>query len=153
MAKTFSELHGMDDLKTALAELPKATANNVLLRVLTKAGQPIADAGEQNAPRGATGKLAESYVVSRKLSKNQKSKNRKESKVEVYVGPTPHPKSVQTEFGNSHMPAQPHLRPAWDSNKDKALVIVTSELGGEIEKARKRLARKAEREAAKMRQS
>lgn len=146
--ETFS-IEGLSDLDKALSELPKATARNVLLRTLKEQGQPIADAGEANAPR-LSGQLADSYIVGTKLSRRQKKQTRKESHVEVYIGPTPHPKSVQTEFGNAHQAPHPHLRPAWDSNVMRVLDGIAKSLGEQIEKAVQRLARKAAREAAKM---
>jgi HK97 gp10 family phage protein len=150
MARQTFRIEGLSELDTALQELPKATARNVLLRTLKAQGQIIGDAGEQNAPR-LSGKLADSYTVGTKLSRRQRSLNTKGSDVEVYVGPTPHPKSVQTEFGNRHQAAHPHLRPAWDGNVMKVLEGIRATLAEEIEKARARLARKAEREAARLR--
>jgi len=148
MATKF-HIEGLAELDVALTELPKATARNVLARTLREQGQLIANAGQSNAPR-RSGKLAESYTVGTKLSRRQKTLHRKESMVEVFVGPTPHPKSVQTEFGNAHQRPQPHLRPAWDGNVRRVLEGIRDTLAREIEKARARLARKAEREAAKM---
>lgn len=149
MSKVSFKIEGLKELADTLAELPKATTTNVFTRILTKAGQPIAHSGEANAPR-RSGQLAESYAVTKKLSKRQRQRHKKESKVEMFVGPMPHPKSVQTEFGNSHQAAHPHLRPAWDANKQGTLDIITQDLGAEIEAARARRARKAEREAARM---
>ena len=117
---------------------------------MKNAGQPIANDGEARAPK-LTGGLAQSYTVGTKLSRRQKKLHKKESDVEVFVGPTPHAKSIQTEFGNSHQAPEPHLRPAWDSNNRSALDNIAKDLADEIEKARARLARKAEREAAKLR--
>jgi HK97 gp10 family phage protein len=142
------KVEGLRELEAALAELPKATGRNVLRRALKKAGQPIADAGEAYAPR-LSGKLAASYTVSTKLTRRQRRASKKESPVEVYVGPTPHPKSVQTEFGNAHQAPEPHMRPAWDGNKERALQIIKTDLGDEIQKAADRLAKKAARLAAK----
>lgn len=149
-AKQNFTIEGLADLDEALGELPKATARNVLLRVLKSEGQPIADAESALAPHGITGQLAASPTVGTKLSRRQKSLNKKESDVEVYVGPTPHPKSVQTEFGNAHQAAHPHLRPAFDNNVMRVLGGIKDRLAEEIEKARARLARKAARLAAKM---
>ena len=142
-------IEGLAELDDALTELPKATARNVLLRTLMAEGQRIADAGAINAPK-RTHRLEESYTVGTKLSRRQKAMLKKESDVEVYVGPGPFKRSVQTEFGNAHQAAQPHLRPAWDSNVNAVLDGIKKTLTDEIEKARKRLARKAEREAAKL---
>lgn len=148
MARQHFEIEGLAELDEALRELPRATSRNVLLRTLKEQAQPIADEGSRLAPR-LTGKLAESYAVSSKLTKRQRVA--KGSDVEVYVGPTSHPKSIQTEFGNVHQAAHPHLRPAFDSNVHKVLDGIKKTLSDEIEKARQRLARKAERLAAKMR--
>jgi hypothetical protein len=147
--KQVSRIEGLEDLDKALTELPKATSRNVLLRVLKGEGQPIADAGETYAPK-LSGRMARSYTVGTKLSRRQRKRNTKESAVEVYIGPAPSAKSIQTEFGNAHQAAEPHLRPAWDSNVGRVLVGIKDRLTEEIEKARARLARKAEREAAKM---
>jgi hypothetical protein len=149
MARQMFKIEGLKELDQALAELPKATARNVLLRTLKEQGQPIADAGEANAPR-LSGKLADSYTVGTKLSRRQKKLHKKESMVEVFMGPTPHPKSVQTEFGNAHQAPHPHLRPAWDGNVMRVLDGIKKSLADQIEKARARLARKAARDAAKM---
>lgn len=142
-------VEGLAELDEALEELTKATARNVLLRVLRKQAQPIADTGEALAPK-LSGKLARSYTVSTKLSKSQKKKNVKGSDVEVYVGPSPSAKSIQTEFGNVHQAAQPHMRPAFDQNVQKVLAGIRDDLAAEIEKARQRRARKAARLLAKM---
>ena len=150
MAKQVFKIEGLKELDLALSELPKATARNVLLRTLKEQGQPVADAEKALAPR-LTGKLAMSPSVSTKLTRRQRKASPKESPVEVYIGPTAHPKSQQTEFGNAHQAAHPHLRPAWDANVMRVLEGIKKSLAEQIEKARARLARKAEREAAKMR--
>ena len=143
-------IEGLSDLQSALAELPKATEKNVLLRALKKEAQPIADAGEALAPK-RTGKLARSYVVTTKLTRRQKKFAKSgRSYVEVYVGPTAHPKSIQTEFGNFRQAAEPHMRPAWDSQHGNVLLGIEDSIAAEIEKARARIARKAERLARKM---
>lgn len=147
--KELFRIEGLSDLDAALSELPKATARNVLLRTLKAEGQVIADAEAALAPK-LTGQLAASPCVSTKLTRRQRKANTKESAVEVYIGPTAHPKSIQTEFGNAHQAAEPHLRPAWDGNWRNVLDGVTKTLAEQIEKARARLARKAAREAAKM---
>jgi len=143
-------LKELDESLVALAEeFSERNAKNVLRGALKDGGQLVADAGEALAPR-LSGKLADSYTVGTKLSRRQKRANKKESQIEIYVGPTPHPKSVQTEFGNSHQAPHPHLRPAFDGTWRSALDHIVSRTKERLEKTRKRLARKAEREAAKM---
>ena len=55
------------------------------------------------------------------------------------------------EFGTVNHPPHPFMRPAWDELTPEPMISMIGEtLAEEIEKARSRLARKAEREAAKM---
>lgn len=152
MADTVNVVLGLEDLDAALEELPKATARNVLVRTLTVEAQRIADMGMSIAPRDPKHRrhMADTYAVSTKLSKRQASQNVKESDVEVYVGPGPLVQAIQTEFGNAHQAPEPHLRPAWDANVNIVFNGIAKTLTDEIEKARARMARKAEREAEKM---
>lgn len=141
-------VEGLRELDKALGELPRQTGKRVALKVLKNAGGPLADAGSANAPLGPTGNLRDSYGVGTKLTDRQGKLNRKESPVEVYIGPND-PAATQTEFGNSRQAPQPHLRPAWDAGKEKALQDIKDGLWSEIKKAADRLARKAARAAAK----
>jgi HK97 gp10 family phage protein len=149
MARQTVKIEGLSELDEALTELSRATARNILLRTLKEQGEPIRADGERNAPRDEGG-LQQSYTVGTKLSKRQKSLNRKESMVEVYIGPGPAAKGVQTEFGNAHQAPHPHLRPAFDSNVKKVLGGIRDSLAEQIEKARARAAKKAARLAAKI---
>lgn len=149
MAKQTFKIEGLAELDEALSELSKATARNVLLRTLKEQGEPIREEGERNAPKDKGG-LKASYTVGTKLSRRQKSQNKKESAVEVYIGPGPAAKGVQTEFGNAHQAPHPHLRPAFDSNVSRVLNGIKNDLADQIEKARERLARKAAKILAKM---
>jgi len=153
MAKLTSKIEGLAELDKALVDFadewgPKKV-KPLLNRVLKKEGQPIAAAGEALAPK-LTGGLAQSYTVGTKLSRRQKKQNKKESDVEIYIGPTPHPKSVQTEFGNAHQAAHPHLRPAWDGNVMKVLRGIKDRLTDEIAKTTARLEKRAAKIAAKI---
>lgn len=149
MAKQTFKVEGLAELDAALQELSRATARNILLRTLKEQGEPIRADGERNAPKDKGG-LKQSYTVGTKLSRRQKSQNKKESMVEVYIGPGPAAKGVQTEFGNAHQAAQPHLRPAFDGNVQRVLAGIRDALADQIEKARERAARKAARILAKM---
>jgi HK97 gp10 family phage protein len=149
VAKQTFKIEGLAELDEALSDLPKATARNILLRTLKEQGEIIRADGERNAPK-LKGGLKESYTVGTKLSRRQKSQNRKESAVEVYIGPGPAAKGVQTEFGNAHQAAHPHLRPAFDGNVQRVLAGIRDALAEQIEKARERAARKAARIIAKM---
>jgi HK97 gp10 family phage protein len=144
-----TRIDGLRELDQALSQLKTATAKGVVRKVLRKAAQPIADAGRANAPVGPTGNLKASYGVGTKLTRRQRKLHKRESPVEVFAGPND-PAAVQTEFGNEHQAAEPHLRPAWEGNKDRALTIIATELGGEINKAAQRAAKRAERLARRM---
>jgi len=141
------KVEGFQDLERALMDLPKVTAKASVRRVLKKAAQPIADAGAGNAPV-EVGDLRESYGVGTKLTKRQQSVSAKESEVEVYAGPGKHghASGLQTEFGNEHQAAQPHLRPAWDANRMGALDSIKDDLWADVQRSiaryRKRLAKK-----------
>ena len=145
--KVSFKVEGFRDLEKALMELPKATAKAAVRRILKKAAKPIADAGRANAPEREGG-LKESYGVGTRLTKRQRKVSKKQSEVEVYAGPND-PAAIQTEFGNEHQAAEPHLRPAWDAEKRNALEIIKKEMWAEVEKSiarfRKRQARKARR--------
>lgn len=149
MATQRFRIEGLKELDTALKELPKATARNVLLRTLKKVGEPISKDAARLAPDDpATGgkDLKNSIRV---LSVPAKER---ESHVEVAVGPTTKAFwGLFQEFGTPHHGPQPFMRPAWDGGVMRALNEIKRTLAEEIEKARKRLARKAERLAAQMR--
>lgn len=150
--RTTYKVEGLKELKNALQELPKATGTNVLKRVLIGAGEPIAAHAASLAPDDPTTSgfdLKRSVTVSHRLSRRQRSKHRKESKVEVYVGAGPLAQASLQEFGTSNHPPQPFLRPAWDGGRMAALEYIKRQLGAEIKKAASRLAAKAARVAAK----
>lgn len=149
------KVDGLRALDAALAELPKATGKAVLRRIGIKALTPVKDlaaelapidADPANTPKRPPGTLKRSYTVGTKLNRRQARMVRKEGKssVEVYAG-TNDRAGIVTEFGTAHSRAQPHLRPAWEARQDEALAIVQTELGGEIDKAAARLAKKAAR--------
>lgn len=148
MARQVVRIEGLSDLKYALQELPKATATNVVKRALINAAEPILSSAETSAPV-RSGRLKASLMVGTKLSRRQKSQHKKESKVEVFVGAGPLPQAHLEEFGSVNNAPHPFLRPAWDGNKQAALDGIKDEIAMQIEKARKRLARKAARLAAK----
>lgn len=142
--KATVKIDGLAQLRDGLAELPKATSNNVLKRALTKAAEPIRADAERLAPK-LKGGLARSIKVGTKLSKSQKSKHKKQSPVEVFVGPSGSTKSITQEFGAAHHAAQPYMRPAWDNNVGKALATVRDDIKTELDAAVARAKRKAAR--------
>lgn len=143
MAKGFTvKVEGLKDLENALKQLPQANAKAVLRRTLKEAGEPIAKSARAKAPKFEM-HLSESIDVGTKLSRRQAGLHKKQSPVEMFVGPGPDPAAHLDEFGSVHGPAQPFMRPAWDENKDKALDTIANLTWVEIEKTAARLAKKA----------
>jgi HK97 gp10 family phage protein len=147
MAQKF-KVEGLKELEEALKELPRATARNVLLRTLKKEAKPIADAASQLAPDDPRTKgkdLRESILIASVPAK------KRESDVEVAVGPATRAfYGAFQEFGAPQHGPKPFLRPAGDQNVMGVLKGIRNTLADEIEKVRKRIAKKAEREAAKL---
>ncbi len=145
------KVEGFKELERALHELPnKATAKNVMKRVLLRRGEPVARAARANVPI-EEGWLQESIDVSGKLSRRQRSMHKKphRDEVEVFIGPGPDPAAHLVEFGSSHQRAQPFLRPAWDQHKAGVLSGIANDMWAEIQSAAARVARKAARAAAR----
>jgi HK97 gp10 family phage protein len=140
---------GLTQIEAALKNLPKATAKNVVRRVLKTHAQPIAEAARRLAPINR-GDLSKSITVGTKLSKAQRSKHKKRTPntVEMFVGAGTNPQAVFQEFGTVDHPPQPFMRPAWDSGKEQLLEGIKDDLWAEIQKAVGRQARKAAKAAA-----
>jgi HK97 gp10 family phage protein len=135
---------GLRELDRALGELPKATARNTLIRTLKKAGQPMADHASGLA-HVLTGTLRNSAAVSTKLTKRQAGlhkKDRSKAFAEVFAGFGGLTQAITEEFGTAEIAANPMMRPAWDAGQDGALEIIKNDLGEEIMKSAKRLAKK-----------
>lgn len=136
---------GFRDLEKALMDLPRVAAKASVRRVLKQAALLFAEAGRENAP-AREGNLRASYGVGTRLTKRQRKVAKRESEVEVFAGPND-PAAIQTEFGNDHQAAEPHLRPAWDAHKVEALDVIKEELAADVEKAVARHQRKAAKRA------
>lgn len=163
--KEVVRMSGFRELDKALGELPKATARNVLKRTLVKAAQPTVDEARRVVPVDK-GDLRDSIAASAKL-KNRVGNTEYAAAMraglgrgaalsamrdarraagggsfaELYVGPGPLPHAHMVEFGTVKMAARPYLRPAWEATKRQALSIIRTELGQEIIKAARRLAK------------
>ena len=151
------EIDGLQELQTALLQLPKQLRRSVLTKALTTAAQPTLALARANVPDSGVAhknKLRDTLHVSTKLNKNQRrGRGRLADGVEVFIGSTaPHAHLV--EFGTAEryrksggstgvMPAKPFLTQAWDATKGEALEILKLELWREMVKAARRLARRA----------
>ena len=140
--KVTVKVEGLKQIQDALHDLPKATAKNIMRRVLKSRAQPIADTATKLAPVD-TGYLQRSIAVSTKLSRAARKGHKKLSKdgVEVYVGPSGAPRSIMQEFGTIDHPPHPYLRPAWDAHKDELLTNIGKDMWNEIDKAKGRIAK------------
>lgn len=151
--KTTFKVDGLKELDDALGQLPRATGKNVLRRVARKSLEPLAADMKVRAPVD-DGDLRDGIGVGSKLTKRQRSQHRKMFKddrasIEMFAGAGGHPQATQQEFGNENHGPQPFARPAYDAWKGTAVQNIAADLWTEIEKASKRLARKAARLAAK----
>ena len=136
------KLEGFRELDSALANLPKATARNVLKRTLKKAADPVEQAAQANAPQ-ETGALERSLIVGTRLTKRQARDARIDGKAfaEIHIG-TALGRGMFTEFGTFKDHPQLWFSRAWGSTQGEALEIIKRDLGTEIEKAAKRYAKK-----------
>lgn len=140
-------IDGLRDLRDGLNQLTKATAKNVMRRVLKKRAQPIANHAESLAPV-EHGTLKQSVVVGTQLSRRQKRYQKREHKDEVFVfvGPGPLKQATLQEFGTVNHDPQPYMRPAWDANKNRVLSDIKQDMAIEVNKS---IARRQRREANK----
>lgn len=168
------KVEGLRELERDLALLGKATARNVLRRVMKRAGEPVAIRAASLAPfdRGHLalgiaystrkphdyddGKRAFREALQAGLGRDAavgalRAARRANpgSFVEAFVGPGRHPQAIFQEFGTVNHPPQPFMRPAWSQTSQAALDSMTRDLRAEIDKAAQRLARKAARQAAR----
>lgn len=151
---TSFKFEGGKELEAALMELAtKATARNVGRRALTTAAEPIAARARELAPKDEHD-LEQSIKVGKAIAAFQRDGNRGDY-IAVFVGIDEsedqrlHIYAAEQENGNParNLEAQPFMRPAWDSEKGKAVDRIAPALWDEIAKANARAARKAARKA------
>lgn len=136
-------VEGLSELKTALRELPDATAKSVLLRIGRARLARIVEVARSMVPV-LSGRLKKSLAVSTRLSRRQRAQHRKQGDdVEVFGGASALPHAHLVEFGSVHNQARPFMGPAWEATKDGLLKNITADLWHEIDKAAMRLAKKA----------
>lgn len=154
------KVEGFRELDKALAELPKSTGKAVLRRVGKGALQPMAATARSLAPK-ATGDLELSIIVGTARTKRAKEKpgfrkmadgrvrQAASNHVNVAMGPASGKGVLQyasfVEFGTDDTAPQPFMRPAWSDGAANALEYIRKNLGFEIAKAAKRLAKKRQK--------
>lgn len=150
------ELQGLKELDDMLRQLPKTMSKAVLRKGLQKAAVPTREAAIGNVPQGETGKLKESIKIATRLKRSQRrGRLPRKDAVEVFVGSdAPHAHLV--EFGTKEryrdsggrtgrMPEAPFLSQAWERTRHQALDIFANQTAEELEKAAKRLRKRAEK--------
>lgn len=144
------KLEGFAELENALKdELPKATAKNVLRRSGKTAMGRIEDRAKQLVPVD-DGQLHDSITTKPARAKRQRGsvKYAASSGITLLTGPTGRPEggnAAWQEYGTVKMAAQPFMRPAIDEEAPNVIEDIRAELTTQIDKARKRIARKLAR--------
>jgi len=148
---------GLKELDAALKELPNSMAKQTLSAAIKKSGGPIVDAARQNAisfthpGTYARGDLSRSIIISPRRNKRQRRKFKElPGNAVQYIGPSYSPGDPNyapyahlKEFGSSKQQPEPFLRPAWDLYQSLYLDAFKKEAWKAIERARKRLVKKA----------
>lgn len=140
------KLEGFAELDKALAELPNATAKNVLRRVASGALEPMANTAAALAPH-RSGRLAYSISVSEQRTRRANWQRRAVTNgIVMAMGPAGGLGALNyasfDEFGTVDTPAFGFMRAAWDSGANEALDYIKLNLSIEIEKSALRYARK-----------
>lgn len=179
--RTTLRVEGLRELDLALAELPAATGKNCLRRALTSAALPIVVAAKIFSPfrtgnlrrsigvskikftSGAAGKAAFAEAMAGGATRQEASAaaaaanagaaDKGITSAVAVIGPGRSRYAGMQEFGSVKNAPHPYMRPAWDGNQTNALELIKAELKTEIDKAVARLARKAARDAAKLKQT
>lgn len=163
------EIQGMKELEEALLELGNSVAGKVLYSSLMAASTPMWKMARALAPiadkpyyrywkggkvigKNADGTKIRSAKQRKLIQPGNLRKNI--TRLRVRDADPDHPSAAQVgirvrrdgfygrffEFGASNVAAQPFMRPAFDSKKEEALVIIKEKLALNIEKARAKAA-------------
>lgn len=137
------------NIEDALDEMTKPTRRNVVRRVLTNAGEPVADTASRLAPH-RRGVLAFSIAVGTQLTRRHRGE--KLSEVEAYIGPAGGGGALIyasfAEFGTEDTPAFAYMRGSWAAHQEGTLRMIIRGLQTEVRVAADRAARRAVRRIA-----
>jgi HK97 gp10 family phage protein len=129
--KVTTRIEGAKEMDRVLRTLPRAMGRRAAIGALRAGAVPIAEEAELNAPR-KSGELAENILIRTARDQGQ---------VTVLIGPARSAfQGIFQEFGTKNHPAQPFMRPAFDSKAVEALAIIGDRLGKNLTRAAKRLA-------------
>lgn len=114
--KVTVKTQGFKELEQNLFKLKTATAKSAVRYGMREALEPVARMARQLAPVDQ-GDLSESIDI----SGTARPPERKQSDLEMYMGPGRHPQAITQEFGTFKEPPQPFMRPAWDAESEATL--------------------------------
>ena len=122
------QFEGGKELVAALGTLSKAMSKKILIESLKDAAEPMRARMARLAPKGDPQGVNLSQSMEVMTSRGQDA-----LEAAVAVGPTKEAfyGSFQ-EFGTAHHAAQPFARPAFDSEKEKALQLLAAALWREL---------------------
>ncbi|APS52492.1 hypothetical protein AVI51_16650 (plasmid) [Piscirickettsia salmonis] len=128
MPKISFSVEGLRDLEKQLKQLAPKKIRTLNRRALRKAAEPLEQQMKANAPQ-KSGALVESIK-----RRSKKGKGRR-TIVNVTVGPTRKiDYAIEQEYGSSHQPARPFIRPALNDNAQTSIDIFKSTLTLAIKK-------------------
>jgi HK97 gp10 family phage protein len=153
------KVSGLAELQKALNDLPIQVQGRPLKAAVSAAAKVIQDEAIKRAPQGETGNLRkaiyrtrsrsgsaigkETYLVAVRKGKAtyaDTTKNRRLRRVgKKYTTAGEAYYWRFLEFGTSKMPAKPFLRPAFESQKERALEVLQRKLGDAIMKTAAKL--------------
>lgn len=141
------KVEGLKELEAIMGTLSAATNKRAAAVVLMEVAEPLAEDAAALAPDDpATGGFDLKSTIRAGRRATRGAKHRKESPVEVLIGPRSRHAHLQ-EYGTSRHGAQPYMRPMWDGSKDWALTEIEKKLWERIQKASARAAKRAARAA------
>lgn len=142
MARKWVKIEGLREAERALKDLGPDVARRVLRTAVKKGAEPMLHAARSKAPFDE-GLLVSTIKVRTGVNRRRGSAAAKvTTKDGDYKGESFYGSFI--EYGTDKMPAQPYLRPAFDENKERSVIIIKAEIAAGVI----REAKKAERKAA-----
>ena len=140
MAKEI-KVHGLKELREAMKELPLALEDKALQGMLMAGAKPTLDAAKALAPQAdkainVRGENVEPGRLRNNIARRTAKRSSHDKEVHVYVRSSQRKKISDptnawfwwfVEFGTSKQSAQPYMRPAFESTKEKALKIIAQD--------------------------
>ena len=145
---TRTRVEGLKACNATLGQLPRHIGKATLTRFGKARLQPMADTAQAKAPEDE-GKLKRSIIVGTKQGSPGQRRKRFADKatVEIYMGPTEegYPQALPQEFGGPNNAPQGYMRGAWDEHSGELLPGIAEDLGGALDAAAKRHAKRQAR--------